>query len=374
MMEEKYSLLLKKTRRELHMIPELGEEEYETSKYITDRLMSLGLDPQPCNKTGVVCFIDMGKSDTIALRSDIDALPVYEKNDVEYKSTHRGKMHACGHDGHMSMLLTMAQFITENQIHYNKNVLLIFQPAEEGPGGAEPMIAEGILERYNVTNVLGYHLAPDYPKGKIATRSGGFFACTTELYIEVKGRSSHAAQPEKGINAALIAAQIIVDVHNMLRGNEELKDECIVSIGTVNAGSKCNIIAGEAKLSGVIRAFSDELKETLIARVESICHNAAAVYGGTAKVDPVRLYPALINDEKMFLHVKGVLKDRFVLAKRTFLAEDFAYFAKARPSVYMQLGICDEKHFQPLHNDSFDFDESALVIGLEAYHDILSSF
>ncbi len=356
------------------MIPELAMEEYETSKYITDRLISIGYTPIPCNKTGVVCFIDMGADKTIAFRSDMDALPIYEENDIPYKSKHQGKMHACGHDGHMSMLLVLAQIIAEKKLVCNKNILLIFQPAEEGPGGAAPMIKEGILDKYNVENIFGFHLSPAHPKGKIATREGGFFACTTEIYIDVIGRSTHAAQPQNGINATLSAAQIILDVHNMIREDEKLKDECIVSISTVHAGSKCNIIAGEAKLSGVLRAFSDELREVLIKKVNDICQEVSKEYGATVILNPVRLYPALINDDALYNKIRDLLKDRFVYANRTFLAEDFAEFARNRPSLFMQLGICDEKYSCPLHNERFDFDEDSLCFGVEAYIEIIQSF
>ena len=367
MISKAYTDEARRIRRDLHRIPEIGFQEFKTQKYIIDYLTELDLSYEIAAITGVVCFIDMHQDTTIALRSDIDGLSINEQNDVDYKSKHEGCMHACGHDGHIAMLLTYAKYIVAENIQLPNNILLIFQPAEEGPGGAEKIIEEGFLEKYDVSHVFAFHLSPDYPYGMIATKSGEFFASSIEFYVDIKGRSAHGAQPQNGKDSILIGAQLVTALHSMTMKDFSPLEDYLLHIGTFNGGDRLNIIAGETSITGVIRTFNKETQTKIVERMQKICEGYALSSGSEIELRIKYMYPSIIHDEALLNKVLPAISDRFMLAKKTMLAEDFSYYTKELPSLFMLLGIDKNEGSYPLHSDHFNFDEEILTVGIEAY-------
>ncbi len=359
-------------RQQLHKIPEAGFREYKTQKYILDYLSKLGYRPEKCAGTGVVCFIDMGRKTAVALRSDMDGLRLREETGLAYKSVHADMAHACGHDGHMAMLLAAAKEIRENPRGFGHNVLLIFQPAEEGPGGAKKMIAENILKRYHVKHVLAMHLSPDYEKGKLAVRGGAFFAGGAELYFNITGVSAHGAQPEKAKDALWAGVRLIEALRLEIAEKIDRQDG-VMSVGTFEAGSAMNVIAGQSRISGILRAFNLENRAKLLAGITDICARIQSETGCAVAFEPVTTYPPLINDDAMAQKVAAIIGKNAVEAQKTALTEDFAFYTYEAPSVMMLLGVRDEVHTQPLHSASFDFDEAVLDTGVGYYMELLEN-
>ncbi len=368
-MDKKYTDEAVRIRRELHQIPETGFSEFETQKYIMAYLAELGLSCEKCARTGVVCYLDMGAETTLALRSDMDGLAIEELNDVEYKSRHEGRMHACGHDGHMTMLLLFAKYVAEEKPKLKKNILLLFQPAEEGPGGAVEVVSEGVLKKYKVKHVFGFHLSPEYPLGTVAATPGEFFASGVELFINVYGKAAHGAQPHNGKDAVLIASQLIINLHTIISRSLNPLNEGILTIGTFHAGDRLNIIAENAYLTGIVRAFNNEAKEKIIGRVRNICDGIAVTYDCTIDVEFRYTYPPLINDRRLYDQAREILGADFMTAEKVMMAEDFSYYTEEMPSFFMFLGTNEgiAGRAYPLHSNKFNFDEGVLVKGVEAY-------
>ncbi len=361
----------KKIRRDLHQIPECGLNEVLTQAYIMRFLSNLGLNCVVYAKTGVACLIDMHKDSTIAFRADMDGLPVTEETEAVYQSLHKGMMHACGHDGHMSMLLLFADYVMTQKQELAHNILLIFQPAEEGPGGASIMIAEGILKTYHVSRIFGFHLSPDYAFGKIATKPGEFFASGVEYTITVTGQSAHGAQPQKAKDAVLIAAQLTVNLHTIISRSLNPLQDGVLTVGTFHSGDQINVTAGKATLSGIVRAFNDETKERILGRMKQLCDGIASAYECGIEMKVKYMYPPLVNDCDLFEQIKQILGERFVPAEKVMLAEDFAYYTKEIPSLFLFLGFAEDSCVRyPLHSTKFDFDEHILLHGMQAYLDI----
>ncbi len=369
-----YLEILKKDRRYLHMHPELGHCEYNTSEYIKNRLLNLGYSPFILYNTGVGCFIDMGAAESIGLRADIDALPIFERSGAKYSSLNDGVMHACGHDGHTSILLALAEYIKRENAYFAKNILLIFQPAEETDGGAEKIISEGVLERFNVINVFGVHVSADFEVGEFASTDGEFFAGGCELYFEVEGISAHAAKPNEGVNSLYAASLLVNKVSKIVLENEQYSNNAVLSLCTMNCGTKCNIIPNSAKISGIMRAFSPDVLDALIKDISLICGEIENETSTKVNFKPVRTYIPLINDKGLFDYVNEVIQNNLKRANRTFLTDDFAFFAKAVPSLYIFVGVKDAGHSSSIHSDDFDFDEKALLCALDLYIKILFSY
>ncbi len=371
---EFYLSLLKAHRKHLHMNPELAHKEFATSEYIKTQLKEMGYSPYNVFENGVVCFCDFDCNSTVAFRADIDALPIEEKNKVEYASQNSGVMHACGHDGHTALLLTFAEYLKNEDLKPKRNVLFVFQPAEETDGGAEKMIAEGILEKYNVTEVFGIHVSADYKSGEFASTKGEFFAGGCELYFDVKGASAHAAKPDEGINALYASCELVRLIKNRISENTKYEKSAVLSLCTLDCGTKCNIIPQEAKISGIMRAFNLQIFEEILSDISNICREVERHTSAGILFTPVRTYIPLINNRDMFEFVEKVTGGNLKEAPKTFLTDDFAYFAQARPSLYILVGIRDQNHSSPIHSDTFDFDEKSLLCALELYLKILNAF
>ncbi len=362
-----------KLRRTLHLIPETGFNEYKTSEFIRNYLTALGYDAKEILSTGVYVFIDNKKSDTILLRCDIDGLPVAEETNLTFASTHDGNMHACGHDGHMAIMLTLAKYLRENEVNSDHNILLLFQPAEENPGGAKDIVKSGLLEKYNVKYAFALHLSPSHSFGKFHSKAGEFFASGVELYIDITGKGSHGASPHLGNDAILAACSLVNTLHTIISRNLDPIKDGVITIGTINGGSAMNVIAEKVSLSGTLRAFNDETKELLVKRVREVCEGIAVTYGVKVNFNPVYCYPPLINNDELFEKVKGILSEDPVITDKVMMSEDFSYISGKIPGVMLFLGTDDDKaeHQYPLHSPKFDFDDSVLIKGVEGFIEII---
>lgn len=365
---------LVEVRRDFHRHPELGMEEYRTRDQIVHYMQEMGIPYKTgIANTGVVGLIEGEKSGkTVALRADLDALPIAEENDVDYKSTVPGKMHACGHDAHMTILLGAARLLNERKEYLPGNVKLLFQPAEETVGGAKQMIQAGVLENPRVDAVFGLHVAPEIPVGEIGLKYGQMNAASDTIYLTVKGNNGHGAYPHTGKDAIVIAAQVITTLQTIVSRNVDPRQSAVVSIGVIQGGTQGNIIADEVKMTGTVRTFESKVRERVLQRVEEVLTYTTRSMGGdyTFKLGDDG-YIALINDNEMVDLVRNsgeTLLGRERVTQIDFPSmgvEDFSYFAAAVPSAFFRLGCRNEAKgiVHSSHTGRFDIDEDCLPIG-----------
>lgn len=360
-------------RRHLHANPELSFQEFNTSLYIENQLKELGISYEKIAGTGILAIIE-GKNPemrTIALRADIDALPIIEANDVPYKSKNEGVMHACGHDVHTSSLLGTAKILQELKSSFEGSVKLLFQPGEEKmPGGASLMIKEGALENPVPESILGQHVMPFIPVGKVGFRSGMYMASTDELYFTVKGKGGHAAMPEKNIDPILITSHIIVALQQVVSRNCDPKVPCVLSFGKVIANGATNIIPDEVKVEGTFRTMDETWRAEAHKRMVKIAEGIAEAMGGVCEFTVLNGYPFLKNDPLLtdsarknavdFLGAENVVDLDLWMA-----AEDFSYYSQQIPACFYRLGTRNEARgiISSVHTPTFDIDEKALEIG-----------
>lgn len=362
-----------KIRRDIHKNPELGFQEFSTSDLIFNSMQEMGYEVSRVAKTGVVGLIrGNDQSKTIAVRADIDCLPLQELNNVEYKSQNSGKMHACGHDGHTAIALATAKLIKSRQSELKGNVKFIFQPAEEGPGGAEPMIKEGVLENPKVDTIIGLHLWNMLPLGTIGVKGGPLMASADEFTIIIKGRGGHGALPHETVDSVVVMAHVITALQTIVSRNVNPLEPAVVTVGKVEAGSNFNIIAESAKMIGTVRTFSNELRDELEIKVKNIVEHVTKAFGATYEINYVRFYPPTINDENVASLIREaasdvIAKDKILTNEVTMGAEDMSYFLNEVPGCYFFLGSANsEKGLdKPHHSPYFDFDEEALSIGTQ---------
>ena len=362
-------------RRHIHMYPELSEHENGTMELICSELCKLGI-PYKKNvaETGIVGIIEGAfPGPTVGLRADMDALPIQEQNpQIAFSSQVPGVMHACGHDIHTSILWGTAALLSSIRDRLHGNVKLFFQPAEETVGGAERMIADGCLENPHVDCVLGLHVDPNLPAGAVGIKYGKVNAASDMLTLKIYGRSCHGAKPEDGVDAILIAAQILSSVQSVVSRNISATDSAVVSFGTIRGGNVRNQIADYVELQGIIRTLDPETRLYARERVKTICEQTALLFGGRAELIVEPSYSPLINDDSMTELVKNCAAEcigagNVILEKEPSLGvEDFAYFAAARPSCFFHLGCAheDEKS-RLLHSCYFKADESCIPLGIE---------
>ena len=369
-----YFELLKNIRRDLHQMPEGGLQEYKTAAYIRNTLEAFGVQQETWLETAVVAvFGTKGKKDTIAFRADMDGLPVKEAPKA-YASRHEGWMHACGHDGHTAILLGFAKYLAEHPACYaDRQVILIFQPAEEGPGGARLLMEAGLLQKYDVKKIIGCHIFPQVQQGKIACRKGAMMARNGEVDLYIRGTSAHGAQPHLGNDAVLAAGAVITAIHTILSRNVSPLDSGVLTFGTIHGGEACNIIAGEVKLEGTMRAFSDGAYEAMEKRVHEVVKGVAAGYGCQGEAVFRHMYRVVDNDPALVQALEEVCGDAYEETPPYLLAEDFSLYQTEIPGMFFFLGSGnEEKGFTaPLHSGDFDFDESILVTGVETYAKLL---
>ena len=365
-----------KNRRALHQIPETALEEFKTKEYLKNYLISIGLEPQEIVETGLFVYIEgKDKENCIAFRSDIDALNIKEETGAEFESKHIGKMHACGHDGHMTTLLAFAKYLTTIQ-PLEKSVLLIFQPAEESPGRAKDIVETGLLKKYNVKAIYGMHLFPELPEGTVASKEGPFFAQAALMTTTITGKSGHGAMPHKTIDPLMAFTKIVDGYQTIVSRNLSPFDPGVVTIGKFCGGSAQNIIADTVNFWGTIRTFKEENTEFIIDRIKEIHRGVELSYRVKIdeKIDIV--YPPVINDKELYKKFVDTMKDmNYVEHEALTISEDFAYYQKEVPGIFMLLGTrSEEKGFvHPLHSCHFNFDEKVLLKGVEAFARILES-
>ncbi|WP_319200370.1 M20 family metallopeptidase [uncultured Ilyobacter sp.] len=363
---------IKTYRRELHQIPELGLEEYKTCAYIGEKLKEFGLHPFTIAKTGVYVYIDAGSDETYAFRADMDALEAEEENDVEYASKHPGKMHACGHDGHMAMLLGLAKVLSKTE-NIKKNILLIFQPAEEGPGGAKIITESGIFEKYNVKGIFGIHLFPTLDEGIIASKAGPFMAQSGEIDVIIKGEGGHGGMPHNAIDSILVASKFLSSCQSIISRSISPLETAVISFGKIRGGSARNIVAEKTHIEGTVRTFSKETFGIIKKRILQISKGLEESFDVEIDVKLEPYYPPVINDKALYKKVAE--KVHIEETDPVMLAEDFSYYQEKIPGVFYFLGSRNrELGFDyPLHSCSFNFDEKILLKGIEHYINILTA-
>lgn len=348
-------------RRDLHQIPELDFDLPKTLEYVQQHLDTLGCVVFSPAASSLCAYFDAGKPTTLAFRADMDALPISEQTGAPYDSTHPGNMHACGHDAHMAMLLGLCDFASQNLADLPHNVLAIFQPAEETTGGARLICESGVLQRYGVNAVFGIHMWPNYPAGQVLSRRGELMARSSEVHIDVTGKSVHVAEAAGGHDALYAAAQIVSEAYELAESlpPDQMR---LLKFGLLRSGTACNVIAGHAKIEGTMRAFNDHTYDALRAGLEEIVARAAALTGCTVDLDVLAGYPPVINNPVLFDAVTEQLDVPIdLLAEPSMTGEDFSFYQREVPGVFFFLGT---GHAAALHTDTFDLDEKALANGL----------
>ena len=366
-------------RRHLHAHPELSFHEYETSSFVKAQLDEMNISWEPVAGTGVVGLIKGEKpsDQAIALRADMDALPIKETNEVDYISQNNGVMHACGHDVHTSSLLGTARILQSLKNKFGGTVKLIFQPGEEKlPGGASLMIKEGILSTPQPSAVIGQHVSPMVDTGKIAIRKGKFMASMDEIFIIVRGKGGHGAQPHLNIDPVIIAAHILVALQQIVSRVANPTLPTVLSFGKVTANGAINVIPDEVYIEGTFRTLDESWRTEAHERIKKIAESIAESMGGNCDCKIVRGYPFLINDENLTMQVQSFAREylgteNVMDADIWMAAEDFAWYSQAADSCFYLLGIRNEKKriVSSLHTSIFNIDESALAVstGLMAY-------
>lgn len=348
-------------RRALHRIPELEKNLPETFRYLENVLSSLNCQVFSPEDKGLCAWFDFGCGDAIAFRADADALPISERTGAEYASLHPGKMHACGHDGHMAILLELARRLSEKKT-LPHNVLLLFQPAEETTGGAKDLCETGVLEAYHVRSVFGLHLWPGLPKGELFSRKGELMARSCEVDIHISGRSSHIAKAKEGIDALAAA----VELYRRATAMEQALPENIfrlLKFGKLQSGTARNAISAHTYMEGSLRAFQDEVFKGLQNGLSQICREVENQFGCAVELRMNSGYPAVMNPEDLFDQVRACVPFR-VLSEPSMTAEDFSWYQQFLPSMFFFLGLGDTP---PLHADTFDFDDSILLKGADFF-------
>ncbi len=366
-----------KIRRELHRIPEIGFELHKTREYIRpileechpDELITLA-------ETGFkAVFYAEGAERTIAFRADMDGMRNTEENRFRFRSRNRGVMHGCGHDGHMTILLLLAKWISRSRERLKCNVVLLFQPGEEGWAGARRMINDGALVNPKVDRIYGLHLWPTVPKGKIGIRWENLMAQTSDFVIKIHGKSAHASTPQMGVDAIVVAAELITMVQSIITRDVDPHQDALLTLGKIKGGTAHNVIAEEVTMSGTLRVFSNELFDRLMKQINALLQGLELATGASIKFETMVHYPYVANPRAMVEKFYTVIDsmDDVMLVEPVMAAEDFAEYQQEVEGMFMFLGINGGRGGAPLHSSRFDFDEDALLVGVEAFKRILES-
>jgi len=370
-------------RRKIHMHPELGFEEVETSKLVSEWLERFGLQvKRGWAKTGVVGLFQGRKpGKTAAIRADMDALPMEEANRVPYASQMKGKMHACGHDAHVAILLGVARFFSAIPDQVKGNIKWIFQPAEEGGGGGRVMVEEGVLENPKVDAIFGAHVFPFLPVGKVGVYEHEGLAAADQFTLKIIGKGGHAASPHVTKDPILTAGHLITQIHSIVSRNINPLDSGVITIGKVRGGTASNIIPDEVELLGTVRSLSPQVREELKSRIEQVIQGVVRSFGMECRLDYEYGYPVLINDPEMSKLVasacsKGIGKENVEVLKPSMGAEDFAYYLEKVPGSFFRLGCRNEEKgiVHPYHSSLFDIDEEVLPFGVEMFVRIIDQY
>lgn len=358
-------------RRTLHQHPEIAHKEFETQKILLEYLEPLGIETKKLAGTGLVATIK-GKGDgkTVAIRADMDALPIREENDVPYKSLNDGFMHACGHDNHMSMVYGAALILNELKNSMMGNVRLIFQPAEEEGtiGGAKPMIQEGALD--GVDYILGMHVWPELPEGILGYRSGPFFAAADTIRIEIVGKGGHGAKPDITVDPIMISAKVIDALHTISSRQIDPLEPFVITIGLIEGGTAHNIIPDKVEMLGTVRTMEKKTRDNMEEMLKKIISGITSAFNANYRLEYIYGYPILVNDEGVTTFMRDIAskilgKENVVQAKQTMGGEDFAYYLEKVPGTFMLLGTYNEKlgYVHSVHTSKFNVNEKILPFG-----------
>jgi amidohydrolase len=360
-------------RRHLHANPELSFEEFQTSAFVQHQLKSMGIPFQIMANTGVIGLLkgDLASDKVIALRADMDALPILEANDVSYKSKKEGVMHACGHDVHTASLLGVAKILSQLKHEFAGTIKFIFQPAEEKlPGGANLLIQEGVLENPKPSAVIGQHVMPLIETGKIGIRSGKYMASTDELYLTIKGKGGHGAQPQQNVDPVVIMAHTITALQQIVSRQADPRLPTVLSFGKVIANGATNVIPNEVYIEGTFRTLNEDWRKEAHQRMKKMAESIAEGMGGSCEFKIVNGYPFLVNEEKLTTNIKTYaveyLGEENVEDLDIWMAaEDFAYYSQVADSCFYRLGTGNKAKgiASSVHTPTFDVDENSLLIG-----------
>lgn len=374
---------LVETRRTIHSHPELSLEEFETSKLISDCLDSLGFEVKKgMAKTGVVGLLKgIRTGRTVAIRADMDALPITEAEQVVYASKIKGKMHACGHDAHTTILLGVAKYFSTIQDKLVGNIKFIFQPAEEIGMGGKMMVEEGVLKNPKVDAIFGFHVFPNVPVGKIGVFMREGLAGADKFNIVISGKGGHGAYPHVCKDPILAASHLITQIHSIVGRNVNALDSAVVSVGVVRGGTAINIIPDEVEILGTIRCFKSEVRQNVISKIEQMARGIAFSFGMDCRFECGNGQPALINDPELSKLVvtacsKGVGKENIEILSPLMGSEDFAFYLEKCPGSFFGLGTHNEEKgiVNYLHSNLFDIDENVLTLGVEMVVRIVDEF
>jgi amidohydrolase len=359
-------------RREIHRHPELGFEEVRTAALVERELAALGIEHRRIAKTGIVGVVRGGRGPVAGLRADMDALPLTERSGESFSSEVPGKMHACGHDAHTAMLLGAARVLVAEREQLGGDVVLLFQPAEEGPGGALPMIEAGAMDDPHIDAVAMLHVDSRLPTGTIGFSPGVVNAAADEFHVEITGRGGHGASPHTAVDAIPCAAAAVLALQNLAARETDPMETVVVTIGTIEGGYRNNIIADRVRMTGTFRSQKQSVRETLEPRARRILEGIAAAYNAKASLEVIYGYPPVVNDEKLAVSFKAYLSEALpalpvASPAPTMGGEDFAYFAERAPGVMVRLGIRNEAagSIHPGHSPQFRIDEDAIPVGIE---------
>ncbi len=358
--------LMKKYRMDLHQIPELALNEFETSNYIKNVLKNYKCQIIEVYETSVLGYFNFGFKETIAFRADMDALKISEKTNLPFASTN-GCMHACGHDGHMAILLGLAKYINENFENIKKNILLVFQPAEETVGGAQGIVNSGILSKLNVVEIYGLHLWPNLEKGKMFSRPNYMMSQANEIDIEIFGKSIHIANHFLGIDALYIGCILIDRLYKMIE-TCKTRENKILKFGVFESGKVLNAISDKTLIKGSLRTYDENDFEKIMKNINEIKKNIEFEFNCHIDLYLKAAYPALKNDYKLFDKTKKII-DLYELEEPVMQSEDFSFYGENIKSLYMFLGLGDKTN---LHKSDFDFDMDVLQVGFDAFKNIIN--
>lgn len=385
-----YMESLKNHRRNLHMIPEIGRDLPKTKAYLLSVLEKLDCEVTFLCDVGICAFFDKGKKETMGFRADMDALPIQEINDVPYRSTHDGKMHACGHDAHMTMVLTLGEYVNVTD-DIGCNVLLIFQPAEETVGGADEICRSGILDKYNVTKIYGIHMWPFLEAGVMSSRANAFMPKSAEINIDFYGKTAHGTSPFKGKDALYIAVDYINKVYakhmtvpgavprfaegigEMARAEETAPEEkTLIHIGKMTSGYARNVVSDHTHLLGTIRGYNEEKFQMVVGILKSTLKEIEELYDCKTEYSNSDGYPPVVNDPELYTKIRPALMNLpggyEEMEIPLMISEDFSFYGLARPAVFFVLGTGTGV---ALHSNNFDFDEKILYSGFNLYVELL---
>ncbi len=355
-------------RRQLHQIPEIGLDTVKTKAYIIQALQQIGSlkIEEGYAENGVVAYLHVGEDfPSIGFRCDMDALPILEENEVSFISKHEGCSHACGHDGHMAAILGSISYFVKHVDALTCNLVFIFQPGEEGPGGAKLMIRDGLFEKYPMRYVIGTHLMNDVEKGKIACCAGPIMARNGEFVVDIHGVSAHGAQAYEGRDAIVGAAALITQLQSIVSRSIDPLRSTVISVGKIHGGQARNQISDHVHMLGTIRSFHDDSYELMKKRMQEVCDGVGLSYGVDVKLSIEDYYYAVENDAYLNAVLQEALGEDFIQQVPKMTAEDFSYYQKEVPGLFYFTGVGDAQHTNNIHNCRFNFDEEALLNSVE---------